>query len=155
MSHRFHYSLQSYFLHIAPPPPKKNGGLWPPITAKEVHTFQLIFPCNLDLGVTPLNLTYYSPPCVSAFVHFLGHMTCFHGNRCYGNEKKCVFVKAQPRLSISGIPYFFPYLASFSSCLRFLFTVGFYYLGAMLPHFWATVNKIMNSSAKMTRKHLY
>ena len=41
----------------------------------------------------------HTPPFVVAFwvhctvVHFLGHVTRFHSNRCYGNQNKCVFWK--------------------------------------------------------------
>ena len=49
--------------------------------------------------VITLILAYTSPPFVVAFwihctlVHFLGHATRFHSNRCYDNQNKCVFWK--------------------------------------------------------------
>ena len=28
---------------------------------------------------------------IAQFAHFLGHVTRFHSNRCYGNQNKCIF----------------------------------------------------------------
>ena len=148
--HRFRvicdYSLQWDFLYSAP----QNGVFGHPIPPT-MDRFQF-GPHNSPEGRGVCRSSAQFGPTlrtsvrcrISDIFHNLrilgSHVTSFHGNHAMVTN---IFLKAWPRLSISGLHDFFPYLAPFSSYLRVWFTMGFSYRGGNFTPFWALPTKII------------
>ena len=88
------------------------------------------------------SISHFSVHCrllvdMAHIVHFLGHVTRFHGNRCLGNQKKYVFWKpGHDFLYLVNITLF---RVSHRFCVRpicnFCLQLDFPFSGATLPHF--------------------